>query len=120
RAVISRRSHLNIRVVVLVDRLVCVHQVDAVVERPTGRVPYKPRLSVDRAFVLRRDKVEAAHIGRRNGDARAETTRSQTVRVHIGVDRCRTLSTSRALISHDDFAAVWARPDGDTPKAASR
>ena len=40
RAVISRRAHLNIRVVVLVDRLICVHQVDAIVERPTGRVPY--------------------------------------------------------------------------------
>ena len=40
RAVISRRAHLNIRVVVLVDRLVCVHQVDAIVERSTGRVPY--------------------------------------------------------------------------------
>ena len=79
-----------------------------------------PGLSVDRASVLRRDKVEAAHVGRRNGDARAETARSQTVRVYVRVDRRRTLSTSRTLIGHDDLAAVRARPDGDTPEAATR
>ena len=120
RAVISRRAHQNIGVVVLVDRLVCVHQVDAIVERSAGSVPYYPGLSVDRASALRRDKVESAHISRRNSDARAETTGSQTVRVHIGEDRRRTLSTSRALIGHDDLAAVRARPDGDAPEAASR
>ena len=120
RAVISRCAHLNIGVVVFVDRLVCVHQVDAVVERPTGRVPYQAGLSVDRASVLRRDEVEATDIGRRNGDARAETARSQTVRVYVGEDRRRTLSTSRVLIGHDDLAAVRARSDGDTPEAASR
>ncbi|PYI95806.1 MAG: hypothetical protein DME98_14765 [Verrucomicrobia bacterium] len=120
RAVITRRAHENVGVVVLGDRLVGVHQVDAVVERPTGRVPYYPGLSVDRAFALRRDKVEAAHISVRHGDARAETARSQTVRVYIGVDRRRTLVTIRVLIGHDDLAATRARPDGNTSEAASR
>src|SRR5439155_2798386 len=120
RAVIGRRAQVDLGVVALVHRLFCVHQVDAVVERSTGRVPYHPGLSVDRAFHLRRDKVEAAHIGRRNGDARAETARSQPVRVYIGVDCRRTLPTSRALISHDDLTTVWTRPDGDTSEAASR
>ena len=40
RAVISRSPHQNLGVVVLVDRLICVHQIDAIVERPTGGVPY--------------------------------------------------------------------------------
>src|SRR5207244_10225628 len=106
--------HKNIGVVVLVDRLVCVHQVDAIVERPTSRVPYYPGLSVDRAFALRRDKVEAAHISRRNGDARPETARSQTVRVYIGVNRRRTLVTIRVLIGHDHLAATRSRPAGNT------
>src|SRR4029434_599790 len=99
---------------------VCVHQIDAVVERPTGRVPYYPSLGVNRTFALRWDKVEAAHISRRNGDARTETARSQTVRVYIGVDGRRTLVTIRALIGHDDIPAVWAGPHGDTAEAAIR
>lgn len=40
RAVVSRRAHLNVRVVALVDYLVRVDQVDAVVERTTGGIPY--------------------------------------------------------------------------------
>jgi len=119
RAVVSRRAHKNVGVVVLVDRFICVHQVDAVVKRTTGGVPYYPSLSVDRAFALRRDKVEAAHIGIRNGDARPETACSQTIRVDVGVDRRRNLPTSRVLIGHDDLAAVRARADGDTAEAAS-
>jgi hypothetical protein len=62
RTVISRSAHQNLGVIVLVYRLVCVHQVDPVVERPTGGVSHQPGLSVDRASVLRRGKVEAAHI----------------------------------------------------------
>ncbi|PYK54478.1 MAG: hypothetical protein DME48_07950 [Verrucomicrobia bacterium] len=118
RAVIGRRAHHDIRVVVLVDRLVCVHQIDAVVERSTGRIPYHSCLSVDRAFVLRRDKIEAAHISRRNGDGWAETAGSQAVRVYVGEDRRWTLITVRALISHDDLAAVRARPNCDASEAA--
>ena len=120
RAVISRCAHLDICVVVFVDRLICVHQINAIVERPTRGVPHYPRLSVDRASVLRRDKVETADIGRRNGDARAETACSQTVCVYVGEDRRRTLSTSRVLIGHDHLTAVRARPDGDTAETASR
>src|SRR5438094_9118795 len=119
RAVVGRGPYINLGVVVLVDGLVCVHQVDAVVEGPTGGVPYHPGLSVDRTFTLRRDKVEAADIGRGNRNARAETARSQTVRVCITINCRRTLPTSRALIGHDDLAAVWTRSDGDTPEATS-
>src|SRR5439155_4495455 len=100
-------------------RLLGVHQVDAVVERSTRRVPYYPGLSVDRTFVLCGDKVEAAHIRRRNRDARAETARSQTVRVYVGEDCRRTLSTSWTLIGDDDLAAVRARSDSDTAETAS-
>src|SRR5205807_7743168 len=120
RAIISRCAHQNIGVVILIDRLICVHQVETVIERPTGCVPYYPGLSVDRAFALRGDIVEAAHISRRNGNGRAETARSQSVRVYIGVDRRRTLVIIRVLIGHDDLAATGARPDRDTSEAASR
>ncbi|PYL09301.1 MAG: hypothetical protein DME33_04355 [Verrucomicrobia bacterium] len=120
RAIISRCAHQNIGVVVFVNGLICVHQIDAVVEWPASRVPDQPGFSVDRAFVLRRDIVEAAHISRRDSDARAETARSQTIRVYVGVNRRRTLSASGALIGHDDLAAARTRPDGDTSKAASR
>ena len=119
-AVISRSAHLDLGVVVFVDRLLRVHQIDAVVERAAGGVPYYPGLRVDRASILRRDEVEAAHVGRGNSDARAEAARSQTVCVYVGEDGRRTLPTSRALISYDDFAAVGARPDGDTAEAPSR
>ena len=89
RAVISRRAHQNLGIVIFGDGLLRVDQVDAVVEWPARRVPYHPGLRVDRASVLRRDEVEAAHIGRRDGDARAEAARSQAVRVYIGEDRRR-------------------------------
>ena len=81
--VIIRRAHHYVGVIVLVDCLVCVHEVDAVVEGSTRRVPHHTGLSVDRAFALRRDKVEAAHIGVGNCDLRAETARPQTVRVYV-------------------------------------
>src|SRR5262249_13602 len=47
RAIISRCAHLNIGVVVFVDGLVCVNQIDPVVEWSTRRVPYHSSLSVD-------------------------------------------------------------------------
>src|SRR4029077_560085 len=99
-------TRVNLGVVTLVNRLLCVDQVDSIVERSTGRVPHHPGLGIDRAFVLCRDKVEAAHIGSGNGDAWAETARSQTVRVYIAVNGRWTLSASRALIGHDDLAAI--------------
>ena len=119
RAVISRCSHHNICVIVLINGLIRVHQVEAVVELATSRVPYQPGLSVDRASVLRWDEVETTDIGRRNGNPRAETAYSQTVGVHIDVDRRWTLSASRALIGHDDFAAVRTGSDSDTAEAAA-
>src|SRR5262249_31063897 len=89
------------------------------VERAAGRVPNYPGLGVDRTSALRRDKVKAADIGRRNSDARTKTACSQTVRVNIGEDRRGTLSTGRALIGHDDLTAVRPRSDSDTAEAAS-
>ena len=119
RAVIGRPAHHNVGIVVLVDGLLGVDQVDAVVERPTGRVPYYSGLSVDRASVLRRDKVEAAHVGRCHGDGCAETARAQAICVYIGKDRRGTLPTGRALIGHDNFAAVRPRPNSDTAETAA-
>src|SRR4029079_14210900 len=45
---------------------------------------------------------------------------STTVPVHITEDRRRPLAARRALIRHDDFAAVRAGPDGDAAKTATR
>src|SRR5207237_8246424 len=112
RAVVGGGAEVDFGVVVLIDRLFGVDHIHPVVIGPAGGVPDQPGLGVNGAGRLGRNVVEAADVGTRHQNLRAEAARAQPVGVHIDIDVGWTLPAGWVHVCDHDLAAVGAGADG--------